>query len=389
MSTYHTLTSNVPDLKRRVNAIARKLAKYNLACTFNILSTEVQLIPHYTEVTTLDGRQIRQREDDIPAEVTTYEFSMPELKLSGWTLVAIISHGQDKFDQPANIVTPVDNMTEYISTDWHHISATCEHCSIKRRRNKTVMLRNENGDMKQVGTTCIREFTGIDAASVIGAYDELHAFMDSEVCYIGGTLIGIPRYIETVKYLADSIAYIREFGYEREGVTAQKAWGSQLHTQKDLELAAEIISFFGSDKWSSLSDNFYQNIARALAQPYSKITGFVAYAPIAYEDLLASLNRQKQADDILGNFVGTVGKKLDINAKYSTTYTRDTMWGIMYIHKFIDADNNVLVWNTEISLDESIKNATTINIVGTVKAHITQYSANETILTRCKIKVVE
>ena len=92
MSTYHTLTSNVPDLKRRVNAIARKLAKYNLACTFNILSTEVQLIPHYTEVTTLDGRQIRQREDDIPAEVTTYEFSMPELKLSGWTLVAIISH---------------------------------------------------------------------------------------------------------------------------------------------------------------------------------------------------------------------------------------------------------------------------------------------------------
>ena len=87
----------------------------------------------------------------------------------GWFFVASLETVDEVDGEPRNKVSG-----PHLSNEDHARYATqkqvCEHCNHNRKRNLTYILKSADGETKQVGSTCLKSFLGIDPLSVIGSY---------------------------------------------------------------------------------------------------------------------------------------------------------------------------------------------------------------------------
>lgn len=87
----------------------------------------------------------------------------------------------------------------------------------------------------------------------------------------------------------------------------------------------------------------------------------------------------------VGNYLGTPGQKLTVQANLNRIVSYDTKFGITYMHVFETADRDTLIWKTTSCVLEP---GTNYNIVGKVKEHDTYNRTKQTILTHCKVEVI-
>lgn len=74
--------------------------------------------------------------------------------LRGWTLAAVVEHG-DRHSSVRSLLPDRDLLLESFS------APVCDHCGLSRRRSRTyVLLRAETGELRQVGSGCLRDFLG-------------------------------------------------------------------------------------------------------------------------------------------------------------------------------------------------------------------------------------
>ncbi len=92
----------------------------------------------------------------------------------------------------------------------------------------------------------------------------------------------------------------------------------------------------------------------------------------------------------LSEHVGEVGKKLTLKVKYVHTASWETGFKRGYwsndtqlLHKFVDADGNILVWKTTLYIDAEY--GAEMTLTGTVKEHSEYKSECQTVMTRCKL----
>lgn len=104
--------------------------------------------------------------------------------------------------------------------------------------------------------------------------------------------------------------------------------------------------------------------------------------------------KRKALDEISGvpesSYIGSIGDKLNVKAKYVYTYFLEnhfsrSYWGpdTIQIHKFIDELGNILIWKTQLHITEEY--GTWFNLTGKVKDHDKYNDEKQTILTRCKL----
>ena len=75
--------------------------------------------------------------------------------LAGWTLEAIVEHHGER-----GTVRAVGELGEHLDPEAFQ-SARCEHCGVRRRRSTTfVVVHVESGELRQVGSNCVRDFLG-------------------------------------------------------------------------------------------------------------------------------------------------------------------------------------------------------------------------------------
>ena len=75
--------------------------------------------------------------------------------LAGWTLEAIVEHHGER-----GTVRAVGELGEHLDQEAFQ-SARCEHCGVRRRRSTTfVVVHVESGELRQVGSNCVRDFLG-------------------------------------------------------------------------------------------------------------------------------------------------------------------------------------------------------------------------------------
>ena len=87
----------------------------------------------------------------------------PEVKLAGWSFLAALDHLQDEKGETITIIRKMPSAPEGLNLEAYRTAkADCNHCGHDRRRNSTFIIRNEAGVTKQVGSTCIKDFTGLD-----------------------------------------------------------------------------------------------------------------------------------------------------------------------------------------------------------------------------------
>lgn len=382
MAQYQTLTSNIPELQRRVRAVQKKLQKYNLDCEFSLGKEYLMPVPHYTEFETPFGTEM-SRVDDVICSVTEYEFQMPAFQISGWTLIASIDHNKTTDGKFCNVVSIMPGIDIKAPTAWFSQKPACEHCNSSRYRKTTLMFQNESGEFKQVGSSCMHDFIGITSESVLKSLQDVQSFVDQELRF-NGNYVSEEHYRFTVDFLADAIAKIKEAGYQPEGTTTHAAWCGCEHTDEDVALANKIIDFFTTSEDPILDDTFYLNIKSALSVKYTKKTGFVAYAYVAYQKIMDAIDKRDTSPKPTSEWVGEVNTRCKLQLELVSSYTTETYFGESYIYKFNDADGNMFVWYTSKFMKPYEGFA---EVTGTIKEHSTYRDEKQTVLTRCKLVV--
>jgi|688.fasta_scaffold117969_3 hypothetical protein len=395
---YKCFKTDFEALEKRIKTITKKLDKQKLKWKFEVISETIEEvkvisyinsenIPAWQFTPKFMGTQI--------VEVINYNFEMETLKLGNYEVIAVIDHNTI-LNSTENIIHIINNNIT-IDLKYRNIKSNCQHCNSDRKRNKTILLidNNNNQDIIQVGSTCLKEFIGIDCLNIIGNYQDINDICLTELNIDFEYCKKYPKLNKTVDYVASCIQTIKEVGYqktEQNNPTKYVAWelleNSKLNNEF-IPLAITIIEYF-KNKEFPISDNFYQNIKNYLSQDYTNINGFIAYSSIAYNKLI-EIDSKKQAEAIQdvnkkeSSFIGAIGEKIETELTFKNVYSFESEWGITKIYLFEDSKGNVYKWNSTNSIDK--KEGEQLKLKGTIKKHEEYKEQKQTVLTRCKVVI--
>jgi hypothetical protein len=93
----------------------------------------------------------------------------------GWELKGIIGHLE-------GFIIPVDPDND-IPEEFDATDTTCDHCGTKRRRNKSFLIQNEEGEWKRVGGACVKKFLGVNPESFFKLVQAFRDFQNTESQY--------------------------------------------------------------------------------------------------------------------------------------------------------------------------------------------------------------
>lgn len=327
-------------------------------------------------------------------------------KFAGWTFVAVLQHLDGE-----NIVRTVGE--QELPAVYRTRGPACDHCKQNRRRNETYVLRHDDGHFVQVGSTCIDDFLGSDAAGKMAdracmladaaglAEGGCEGFGDGG----GGGSHMLAEYLGFVAWEVRTLGWVsRTIARDRGGMaSADHAWilmtDRREQEKAKCELSAEDNSLgAAAELWAeSLADatvdgakGDYLHNLRAVARTglvTSRTCGIAASMITAYQRFLGDERKRAERAARPNNnaHVGVVGKRqtfvvtLDFVTGYEGTY------GYTTVLKFVTDAGETLVWkasSTELARADVGKR---FELTGFVKKHDEYKGQKQTMINRCKV----
>lgn len=367
---YKCLKSDFEIVTKKINAIGKKLNKHNIVWNFEKVSENIEKVNIYEN-------NIKQGTTLL--EAVTYNFEMDKLKLGDYEVIAVLDHVALLNNK--NLIYIVKKGIK-LDKKYKTIKSNCEHCNINRKRNKTVLLQDIKGNIIQIGTTCLKDFTGIEGIDVIKNYTDIE---DIIIKYSGmsvnDTYIKNTKFVNTKEYLGNCIKEIKENGYIKEE-TKENAWNNLKINKIEkifLNEAEKVIKYFKNMKIKN--NDFLENIKLNVTEEYTRKSGFVAYSYIAMQEQIEKENKEKirQEENKKSNYIGNIKDKIEIKVTVVNSFRYETEYGINYINIFKDAQGNIYKWNTS----KFFKNDKKMILAGTIKAHEKYDGQKQNVLTRC------
>lgn len=398
MNIYAIYEGNMERLEKKIKRIQNKCEKYG--CEF-----------HYAEV----GEEFREVEREDGTKYTA-RFVLVEAEgvaiVNGWKFIASVEHTEN-----GNIIRKACDVE--VPERYYTTKPICEHCNSKRYRKDTYLVMNEEtGEFKQVGKSCLADFThGMSAEGVAGYTSIFEELIEGETpCGMGG---GRPYYPvkELLLYAAETV---KHFGYvSSQGCgrsTKDRAFDYYMiehggrfpkSVEADLKEEMERVGFNADAadnhelikkalEWldsQEESNDYMHNLKTACGLKYTEHRNFGILASlfptfnreVEYQAKKAEEERQKamKRESEQGSvYVGEVGDRVDVDVNTIECVTSwETQWGLTQVFKIVDVDGNVFTWKTSnwVEVDKVNK------IKGTVKNHTEYRGVKQTELTRCKV----
>ena len=432
MAIYTVYASRAEEVQKRLDRLAKKAATYGIPFSYKISEEHPQevavyAVDHITQTQSVD-RVYTVAAVDFDVECDDL------IKANGWTIRAKVEHGKD-----GNIVTGFGDKP--VDPRWYTAPANCDHCKTNRFRSVTFFCENEAGEIRQVGRTCLKDYTGISPATA-AMWAEVKDLLDEDMdCTYGEweTLRGGRMYgLDVV--LAHAFDAIKEFGYRKSDYpgstkdeTTKRVLDEETPTSEGLKNAALIREWIVSLNDVVRQENeerhkaWEDGKARALADGYTEeefndygvcdgyvpyfvskvsdlernciplaLSGFaavkhfgrLAYMPLAYERYKerkareAKREAERAAAAAASDFVGTVGQRITIPAATAKLVTSwEGYYGTTFLYKFTDEAGNVYVWKSSKCVE--IKDGMTVK--GSVKEHSEYNGVKQTVITRCAV----
>lgn len=328
--------------------------------------------------------------------------------LNGWEFVASLEH-----EEAGNIVRTVPGWEANLPEAYRTSGPACDHCRTNRHRKDTYIVFNaELEEFKQIGSNCLKDFTGHPSPQSVAAALEFWTELDetarnAEDYYEDGGYPKSARYFQLVDFLAASVAIVRENGW----VSRSKAFGLTrptadiaadvmydgkqktgiFPTQEDEALAAAAIEWANNSLAAKVdagtASDFDWNMFMVASKEAitARQFGFAAYIPVMYKKAMEAEIARK-AEKEASNWIGQEGKRTEIGPMTVVkTVSTETQWGWSYMNKFIDANGNVVIWwtGTEYELGKVYQGAASI------KKHDEYNGIKQTQITRAKLVEVE
>ncbi len=394
------LASRIEEAHNYVAKANRKLEKAGIADRFELVIGESK------EVKVNNGSAIAEYVTKVEVEL-----NVPEISFGGFTFVATL------IDESGDIITrvaPGQDLKGYRPKD-----AVCDHCGITRQRNKTYIVRDADGKISQVGSSCIRLFLGFAPTSLWTLEYDLAEFEASEGeggYSNGGTssydvreLIALayaitdggkgyrsarsceysgvptssrvwfhlyPRF-EGFKNAAEEAAARAEHHAiiaAKEAVTAETidaVIASAATLSSDTDYGSNMQILVGKERVTSKSVNMLISILAVFtkertqrAEKAAKVQGFIGEAGDKVEGIEAVVTDVKPIESTYG---------------YRTTTT--------YLHTFNDAAGHVIKWfasrHQGVDIDDKV-----IIVKATVKGQDHFAGQDQTLITRATLKKI-
>jgi hypothetical protein len=327
-------------------------------------------------------------------------------KYDDWRFIATLD-----FDEHAGLVVRTFPGVESVDREGLR-EGWCDHCKRTRARRSTYLVRNDKtGEQVQVGTSCIKDFTGWSGHV---AWLDAEKVRDEVGEGFGGGGWDPDYSPETI--LAVAWACVKAFGYVRSGDWNDTPTSTLVRTalypspksKEDREFAAqmrplakeaegragEILAFILSDDFGGEGEYVRNLKAIAAGKLVSRRNiGLLASAPQAWARHVEQTLIRKRRDEKPSEWIGTAPDK-DAGVKGSRITFTGVIETIRYIHgdygvttlyQLRAEDSGVIVkWfaSNQALGDTQGKRVT---IKGTVKAHDDYKGTKTTVLTRCSL----
>jgi hypothetical protein len=395
MATYTILNEMANEICKKMKRIVKKCEKNQIAHTFNVSDP-------YTKLVTVNKKSFEVMLIDLELDVT--------FKFNGWKSLGLVQRKdgiiQCYFDN-------ADLIKQYKDTDFH-----CDHCHKKVHRNSVVILENESGERKVVGTSCVKEFTsGLDGNLIAEVNDymrilemrnsELDSLMNGECDEDSESFFerhGVQVY-KVIDVVSAAKRVIDCRGFEPSD-SMNATWKfiideyDRTKVENEALDAIEWIKSLSEDE--ILKSNYLFNIKQIIDAEYCTARHFGFLASLIPSYRKSECKRLRDANYKESNYVGNVGDKLSVKVTYLETYTYDTYFGGSHIHLFMDDNGNIFKWSTGTGLRFTVGDTRSndsqwygldrgaiIQLSGKIKEHSEYRNQKQTVLTRCKYEVLE
>jgi hypothetical protein len=356
----------------------------------------------------LGERSVKQK-DGTSYKVIEVALVGERPKLNGWRFIARIDHGVDESDDEANIIakSPFCEDIDEIPKEYRTAEPKCDHCELLRYRKNTFLLINEEGEWKQVGSTCLKDFTGHADPHAIAAWLEdikaLRYELRASDDMLGGVLGG-SKYLDTLDFLTIVAAVIDEYGWVSRKNANRVAgnWPTadvaidiimDLKDKKDVEIEINDDhkeTAKAALKWcdevlgtrTSLND-FESNLVTLCRRDifnWEKYSGFVAALIIVWQretQKAEALRKQGMTSE----HVGEVGDRETFKLIPTKVMEFGGVYGKVYLHILEDYDGNVFVWKTSTTM---LERGIAYEISGTIVEHKHYDNIPQTHISNCR-----
>lgn len=397
MSTYFILESNLDRLENKLKAIERKCKK--LGCSFIYKKTgEI-----FKDIE-VDGQLIKSKFIVVEAGGSAV--------INGWRLVASLEPTPN-----GNRITQFD-LHVSVPKDYYYCDICCDHCNTLRNRKHSYLLYNHSKDeWKQVGKSCLREFTGgLDAESAARYVSWFETLIEGQSP--SGDRQPV-KYYPVLDVLRYAVECVNKFGYvsnadAREQCrksTSHKAFSfylldNNLLNSSDIEVIRNqmIESKFNSNdadvirtsneifnwvtNYSGEPNEYMHNLSVIFKNMYMRKAdvSIVVSSVKGYQNHLRyeaeALRRQAEHDaQMVSVHVGNIGDKIEFDGEASVISNYDTQWGMSTFYKIVDTEGNVYTWYTSTCIECGKK----LHFKATVKDHDEFNGIKQTKLTRCRV----
>lgn len=408
MATYTVMQRDLEELTKKINHITKKCDKAGISYTYSVSEPYEHII--------------RKRDSVVPSLIKVYSFALVDVELevyfryNGWTVLGSVSR-KDGIVQC--YFKDAELIRKYKDTDFH-----CDHCQKRARRNSVVVLENEAGEQKLVGTSCLKEFTrGLDG-NLIAAFVDVKDHLDELVLRANPLVREDEDEVEEDGGLFNDsfCSYYGKPQYDARDIVAAASYvirsdGEYVPAGSNYATWKEVYDFYGSREvrndsasqeearkaieWvKGLSEeeitksSYMFNLRQILDVGYCAYRHFgllVSLIPVYQKHLIREAMKETMSKP--SEYVGEVGDKLSLNVILLKSISYESMYGTGYFHLFADENGNVFKWSTNKGLwvgdYGSIENGTKLSLTGTVKSHDEYKGTKQTIITRCKWSVIK
>ena len=396
MSRYFIPESAIDSLETKLATIRRKCAKYGCEFSYSRIGETFKKV----EIQDEEGIE------EVTIKAIEVEVSGTAIAESGGELAGKIEHLET-----GNLIHSFGDTT---IPDWYRsASPRCEHCNSDRHRKETYVLYHaKNNAWKQVGSSCLKDFTGYVSAEMAAAVASVYALLD-QISEDRIHIASSPKYFDTESVICYAIECVKHWGYHKseEGNDATRERVRDLmHRHMKLPASIDAVTFDAmstanlrtfEDMRSRLlalnAEDDYTNNLQVLLKaeeiPENRLGILVSAVPY-YNNLIAREAEQRNTSN--SEFVGNVGDKLTIDiATVKLVNIYDGYYGSTWRYQIVDAHGNVFMWDASspmwdmVCVEDSPKGdvieGLPLQIKGTIKKHDEFRNIKQTWLTRCRV----
>lgn len=342
--------------------------------------------------------------------VVDAEISGEAPRYNGWTFLAAVDSIETETGHDFVIRTAPG--IEESGVDRSTLAAgRCEHCNtVRANRRYTYLVRHESGETRQVGSTCIKDFTGWAGKPVFMSAADL---ADELSDFIGGFASSGAEYTpETV--IAAAWAISRRHGWvpasAHSGTPTRDLVSSYLYgkSRADSELRAEIAPEIpaAADMAKVIipalldgldgSGDYVHNLKTLIraAHVEHRHMGLVVSAVAAYERMTGETARRKaEAEERArkrdeAEYAGTVGEKITVTGTVTRLRAIEGSYGYnptTSMLVIIEGGSTIAKMFTTAAWAWEIEQGDEITVTATVKAHEEYQGSKQTALVRPKL----